>query len=197
MRLQLAEPITGALLLKAVLAGPGLAFFRNVLKPQGQKLVAWFNSDKGQRIFGFAQEIFKASPKAEQDRYNSTLAQVRADLGLNAPLTLEKAAWTLEQLPWLIEQANIKAAAGNLGEKRVQSRYIKVFQQIGDEVMAQVRESERINALSLTPPPNTTPPPSGAEPAIPGGAGASFAFLKNPIVLIGGAALLYLALRKK
>lgn len=183
MTLQLAEPLTIAAAITA-----------------GTKLVDFFKSPKGKAIIAQAAAIFKASPQAEQNRYNSTLAEIKAAFDLNTPMTLEKAVRVLEQIPGQIEEAQRKSAAGNVGEKRVMARYIKAFEQVADETMNWVNKTYNNAGGTGTPiaPPALTPAPPGANPAFPGSPGATGqAWFKNPLFLLGGAALAFLIFRRK
>jgi len=182
MTLQLAEPLTIATAITA-----------------GIKLVTFFKSPKGQAIIAQAAAIFKGSPQAEQNRYNSTLAEIRAAFDLNTPMTLEKAVRVLEQIPGQIEEAQRKSAAGNIGEKRVMARYIKAFEQVAAETINWTNKAYNNAGGTGTPiPPALTPAPPGADPAFPGSPGATGqAWFKNPLYLLGGAALAFLLLRRK
>lgn len=189
MRLQLAEPVT-LTLAAAVKAGTMVAGF--------------MKSPKGQAILKSAGAIFSASPQAEQNRYNATLAEVRTNLGLNQGMTLDKAVTTLEQIPGLISEAQTKAAAGNIGEKRVMARYIKAFEQIANETMAWVEKSYPAQPGSPSgkpstgfAPPNITTPPANANPAFPGSPGTAKPWYQNPVILLGGGLLAFFILKRK
>lgn len=184
MRLQLAEPVT-LTIAAAVSAGKAAASF--------------FASPQGQAIIKSAAAIFKASPQAEQDRYNATLAEVRNAFGLNNGMTLEKAVKTLEGIPAQIAEAQRKSAAGNTGEKRVMARYIKAFEQVADETMNWVNKTYNSAGGGGTPiaPPALTPAPPTAAPAFPGSPGSSQAWYKNPVFLLGGAGILALLLLRR
>lgn len=168
MRLQLAEPITLAI----------------------TGAVTFLSSEKGRAILKNAAEIFKNMPKAEQNRFVATLNEVKISLGIATGMTQERALYVMENVPWLISQANQKMQGASTGEKRVQSRYIKAFEQILNETMDWY--SKAYPAVLPAPPPPVTPSVP-APPVVPGTEPtATDFFKKNAPFIIGGIAALFL-----
>jgi len=145
-------------------------------------------------------------PAAEKNRQAENLLIVKGDLNklagrnLFGTMNFENADFLLNTLPSVIQDTNKKffsTPADKIGEKRVLSRYLKSQNQILDEVYAWgIANTPKDETTATPPPPSNVQPGDKTEPTFPGSPGLPKPWFKNPIILIGGAAVALFLLPK-
>lgn len=168
MRLQLAEPISAAVI----------------------GATSFLTSPRGQSILKSAGQIFAGSSLRERNAYNGTLEQIKRDINLSGGITKTNAILAMENIPVFITQAQAKLSAAQAArdndEVRVQARFIKAFEQILTETM-QWYKSAFPAELPTSVPSTLTPIPAGATPTDPTKATP---FFQKPAFLYAAAATL-------